>query len=365
MICALAALPSAPLKMTDSIIDISHQFFNELVKPILETHFPQETAQTAFGVFGYGSEALGLDDEYSRDHHWGLRIDALMPEAVYRRSHQAMIETVRRYLPDSYQGHSLREGHLAGAGLAPDSLEAFLRRTIGRESPPETYADWLAIPEEDIIHIINGAVWHDPLGTFTAVRQTFNRYYPEPVRLRRIAHWSRYYSGMGTYALMRALLRRNEYYATVTFSKAVRWGVQLAFLLEKQYCPYDKWTMAYLERLPRLGKPVQEIVNQAASLATSWEEKLRLLNKLSDLLDRVMVADGIIQPHPQFAVHPTSGYRLLERAYAEIIQGLPDEIKTAVPVWDQIYMEQFHSGYVNSISLEDWTSVLNLRPQGL
>ena len=348
--------------MTESIIDISRQFFNELVKPILETHFPDETAQTAFGVFGYGSEALGLDDDYSRDHHWGLRIDALMPEAVYQRSHQAMMAIVQQHLPASYRGHSLREGHLAGAGLSPDSLEAFLRRTIGRSSPPETYADWLDIPEEDIIHIINGEVWHDQAGTLTAVRQTFNNYYPEPIRLRRIAHWSRYYSGMGTYALMRAILRHNEYYATITFSKAIRWGVQLAFLLEKQYCPYDKWTMAYLHKLPRLGQPVREIVIKATSLATSWEEKLSLLNELTDLLDGVMVADGIIKPHPKFVPHPTSGYRLMEHAYAEIIQGLPDEIKTIVPVWDQIYMEQFHSGYVDGIEMSDWDEVLNLRP---
>ncbi len=36
-------------------------------------------AAMAFGVWGLGSEALKLDDEYSRDHHWGLRIDAIMP----------------------------------------------------------------------------------------------------------------------------------------------------------------------------------------------------------------------------------------------------------------------------------------------
>ena len=32
-------------------------------------------------------------------------------------------------------------------------------------------------------------------------RAAFDGYYPEPVRLRRIAHWCRYISGMGAYAL--------------------------------------------------------------------------------------------------------------------------------------------------------------------
>lgn len=59
--------------MTKTIIDVSRDFFHEIIKPILEREFPSETKQTAFGVFGYGSEVLKLDDEYSSDHHWGLR----------------------------------------------------------------------------------------------------------------------------------------------------------------------------------------------------------------------------------------------------------------------------------------------------
>lgn len=349
--------------MTESIIDISRDFFEEIVKPILQEHFPEETAQTAFGVFGYGSEALRLDDAYSRDHHWGLRIDAMMPEAIFETRRQAIMDTLKANLPESYQGHSLREGHLAGAGLAPDNLTAFLQRTIGLTHEPTTYADWLSLPEEDIIHIINGEVWYDPLGEFTRIRETLNAYYPEPVRLRRIAHWCRFFSGMGTYALKRAILRDNDFYATTRFSNAIRLGIQLAFLLDRHYFPYDKWLMAYFERLPRLAGPLLPLVNEAVKLSTPWDRKLDLLHQLADILDQTMVADGIIKPHPKFSVSPTSGYRLMEHAYAEIIQGLPDEIKTIVPVWDQIYMEAFHSGFVDSLDMATWDEMLQLKPK--
>ena len=348
--------------MSESIVDVSRTFFNEVVKPILEREFPAETARTAFGVFGYGSEALRLDDEYSRDHHWGLRIDALMPDDVFTNRHEEIMAVVSRNLPDSYQGHSLREGHLAGAGLAPDSLTALLQRTIGLDHAPQSHLEWLNIPEEDIIHLINGEVWHDPAGEFSAIRQTFQGYYPEPVRLRRIAHWCRYFSGMGTYALKRAILRHNEFYATTRFANAIRWGIQLAFLLDKQYFPYDKWLMAYLERLPRLADPLLPLVQEAVKLTTGWERKLELLHRMADIIDQTLVADGIIKPHPPFIASPTSGYRIMEHAYAEIIQGLPDELKTVVPVWDQVYMERFHSGYVASLDMASWDHVLNLTP---
>ncbi|MCA9986576.1 MAG: DUF4037 domain-containing protein [Anaerolineales bacterium] len=349
--------------MNESIIDISRQFFEEIVLPILQTHFPQETAQTAFGVFGYGSEALRLDDEYSRDHHWGLRIDALMPREVFASRRAEMLNVLAENLPSSYQGHSLREGHLVGAGLAPDNLEDFLLRTIGLNQAPQNHAEWLQIPEEDIIHVVNGEVWHDPAGDFTQVRQVFAGYYPEPVRLRRIAHWCRFFSGMGTYALKRAILRDNDFYATTRFSNAIRLGIQLAFLLDKQYFPYDKWLMRYFARLPRLAGPMVPLVEEAVQLSTAWERKLALLYQMADILDETMVADGIIAPHPKFQVSPTSGYRLQEHAYAEIIQGLPAELKGIVPVWDQVYMESFHSRYVDSVPLAEWDNLLQLKPE--
>src|SRR5205823_14723191 len=125
--------------------------------------------------------------------------------------------------------------------------------------------------------------------------------------------------------------------------------------------PYDKWLMVYLARLPRLSAPLLPLVNEAVRLATPWERKLELLDRMADVLDGVMVADGLIRPHPRFTGSPTSGYRLLEHAYAELIQELPEEIKGIVPVWDQIYLEQFHSRYVDSLDLPAWDAILGLQ----
>jgi hypothetical protein len=347
--------------VAEAIIDVSREFFSEVVKPLLERECPEETAHTAFGAFGYGSEILRMDDDYSQDHHWGLRINALMQDEFYQERGERVIRTFEANLPATYRGHSLREG-LAGRGLSLMGLQAYLRRTIGLDHAPKTYAEWLSIPEEDIIHIVNGEVWYDPAGQFSAVRETFRQYYPEPVRRRRIAHWCRYFSGMGTYALKRAILRHNEFYANVTFVRALRLGVQLAFLLDKQYFPYDKWTMAYFERLPRMASLLRPIVDESVKLSTRWERKLDLLNRMADILDATMVADGIVKPHANFAGSESSGYRLLEHDYAQIIKDLPDEIKTVVPVTDQIYMERFHSGYVDKLDLDAWDGLLNLRP---
>jgi hypothetical protein len=138
--------------------------------------------------------------------------------------------------------------------------------------------------------------------------------------------------------------------------------VQLAFLLDRRFFPYDKWLMAYFARLPRLYTQLSPLVDEAVRLSTSWERKLELLDQMADILDETMVADGIIKPHPRFSGSPTSGYRLLEHAYAELIQAVPEEIKSVVPVWDQIYLEQFHSRYVDSLDLSTWDTILGLHP---
>jgi hypothetical protein len=347
--------------MTTPVHQTSRRCFEQIVLPTLQQEFPEETARAAFGLFGYGSEAYGLDDALSQDHHWGLRIDALIPEALFHRR-EAITGAVAAVLPPSFEGFPLREGHVAGAGLALDSLEGFLTRTLGMPGVPETPLEWLRVPEEDILHVINGEVWHDPSGRFTGARRALEAYYPDPVWRRRIAHWCRYFSGMGSYALQRALLRENELYAATAFGKAVRWGVQLAFLLDRRYFPYDKWLMAYFERLPRLAAPLRPLVLEAVSLSTGWERKLQLLDAMSDVLDRTMVEDGLIRPHPRFSGSGTSGYRLLEHAYAELIQGLPEEIQGVTPVWEQVYLEEFHSRYVASLDLEAWDRLLCLSP---
>lgn len=350
--------------MGRSITDISRDCFHQVVLPILQREMPEIAAQGAFGLFGYGSEALGLDDEYSRDHHFGLRIDALLPEELFRTHGATLQATVAAHLPATFEGVPLREGHHAGAGLALDSREGFLKRTIGLTHAPTTDPEWLQIPEEDIVHVVNGQLWHDPSGGFAAVRAAFANHYPESVRRRRIAHWCRYFSGMGTYALKRALLRGNDFYATTRFAAALRWGIQLAFLLDRRYAPYDKWLMAHFAHLPRLAAPLRPLVDEAVLPATPWERKLELLDAMADVLDQTLVDDGIIAPHPTFAPSPTSGYRLLEHAYAEILRGLPEELAAIVPVWDQVHLESFHAGYVRGLTQAHWDGLLGLRVDG-
>src|SRR5262245_3848715 len=103
--------------MSNAIVAISRELFQQVVLPALADACPAELSEAAFGLFGYGSEAYGMDDAFSRDHHWGLRIDGLLPEALLRTRGEAMLQSARAALPAEFRGYPLREGHLKGAGL--------------------------------------------------------------------------------------------------------------------------------------------------------------------------------------------------------------------------------------------------------
>ena len=300
-----------------------------------------------------------MDDHYSQDHHFGLRINMLVPNHMMDQTAQ-LVKILPDKLPSSYQEISLRVGHVEGIGVTPESLEGFLSRTIGITFEPKTFEDWLKIPEEDIIHVINGQVWHDPTQRFSRIRSVLQGYYPDPVWKRRIAHWCRYFSGMGLYALKRAVLRRNWIYATTTFGRTLKWSMELAFLLNRTYFPYDKWLYPFFEELPFLAAEMKPLLDEAVLAQSDWERRIQIFEQISDLLDQQMVDLQIVPPHPRFAGSPTSGYRLLEHNYAAIMQTLPADIVSLVPLWDQVYLESFHSGYVAQLLIEDWDRVLNL-----
>jgi hypothetical protein len=133
-------------------------------------------------------------------------------------------------------------------------------------------------------------------------------------------------------------------------------------MLDKTYYPYDKWTLASFRHLPRMVDRLGAIVDEAVDLATGWDRKLELLDQMSDVLDQTMVEDGIIPPHPTFTGSPTSGYRLMEWAYWEIISTLPADLLAIIPQWEQVFLEKSVVTYVAGLEGEPWRGALNLTP---
>jgi len=344
-------------------ISLSKAFFNEVVRPAMERTCPAVLDAAACGRFGWGSECFGMDDAISRDHHWGPRIDLLLPDKLFHETPETVWRDVSQHFPDTFRGFKLEPGHVGGAGLAPESIDAFLMRTIGRVTVPVSAEDWLGIPEEDIPHVINGEVWHDGAGQFSRMRAVLGAYYPDEVWRRRLANWCRYASGMGLYALHRALLRENWAFAHTTMARALKLTMELTFMLNRTYFPYDKWLYPTFRGLPELAPEMLPLIDEVAENGTPWPRRVVLFGALHDILDAKMVRLGLVRPHPRFKPSETSGYRLLEWCYYDLLKGLPAEIRPIVPLTEQIFMEQWVVDYVAGLTDDEWLHLLCLEPE--
>jgi len=59
-------------------IELARRYFGEVVRPLLAHRRPG--LSSAAGRLGSGSDVLGLDDDRSRDHDWGLRLTVLVAD---------------------------------------------------------------------------------------------------------------------------------------------------------------------------------------------------------------------------------------------------------------------------------------------
>jgi len=262
---------------------------------MLEKSFPDEVQRMAVGLAGPGSECFGFDDEISRDHDWGPSFCLWLTDADMQLIGPRLAEQYAA-LPPVFMGYGPRipspgEEHRVGPCGAID----FFQRYLGSPYPPEAPAQWLRIPEDSLAMCTNGEVWVDPLGDFTRFRSALLAYYPEDVRLKKIASRCITVAQAGQYNFSRSL-KRGQLYAIrsceVQFCTDV---ISLAFLFNRRYTPYFKWALLALKDLPLLGSDLsarlEKIVREEA-FADKEREMQSVCEKLASELTRQGLSDS-------------------------------------------------------------------------
>lgn len=110
--------------------------------------------------------------------------------------------------------------------------------------------DWFTVPEENLAMAVNGEVFYDGPGEFTAVREYLLTGYPEDLRRKRIAARCMMLAQTGQYNLERCICREQLVTASTVCAKFVEEAICLVFLLNKTYKPYYKWAFPAMLRLP-------------------------------------------------------------------------------------------------------------------
>jgi Domain of unknown function (DUF4037) len=232
-------------------IELSHRFYVEAVRPILDRKFPR--LEYAAALIGTGSEVLGYDDETSQDHHWGPRVQLFARDGTGAAD---VDNALAHELPTEFAGFPTNFGPpteeggsrlLVSVETGPVAhrvevlvLADFLREGIGVDPLDGfTAADWLVTPTQRLLELTTGAVFADPIGDLTRVRELL-AWYPHDVWLLVMAgHWRRIAQFEHLHG--RAGSSGDELGAGLLCAALIREVMRLGFLQHRRYSPYPKW----------------------------------------------------------------------------------------------------------------------------
>ena len=242
-------------------LDLAEAYYREVGLPMIRERFADCEGRLAVGLVGPGSECFGFDDELSRDHDWGPAFCLWLTDDDHARV-GAELQQAYAGLPPVFEGFGPRraspgEEWRVGVGRTA----AFYRRFTGLDRPPERLEEWLRIPEESLATCTNGRVFRDPLGEFTRRREALLAYYPEDIRLKKIASLCITTAQTGQYNYGRSLRRADRFaaaYSAVTFAAN---AIRLVFLLNRRFAPFYKWLHRAVRDLPALGAEVHRQID--------------------------------------------------------------------------------------------------------
>lgn len=282
-------------------LTLSDQFYTEGVRPIMARAFPG--VRYAAARLGSGSDVLGYDDAMSTDHDWGPRLQLFLTAVDHPTLADTIHETLRQQLPGSIAGYPTHFGppdhegtrllaetdgpvdHRVTITTVPQFFEEYMACDPTRT--PDA-ADWLIWPQQHLLGVTAGRVYHDGVGELTRAR-TMLAYYPDDIwRYLLACQWSRI--GQEEHFVGRTGLRGDDIGSALLGARLVHDLMQLCFLMERTYAPYPKWFGTAFKRLA--CAPELEPVLRHILAATDWQTRAA---HLCDAYERVATMHNALE----------------------------------------------------------------------
>ncbi len=248
-------------------LNLSEAYYRQHGQQLIAQHFPRFADRIAVGLIGPGSECFGFDDQWSRDHDWGPGFCLWLTDKDYT-SIGDVLQAAYARLPDRFMGFGPRKSSPGEAWrVGVSRISDFFVRLTGLDHSPETIAEWLCVPEHALATCVNGAVFVDPLGEVTRWRQSIGNYYPEDIRLKKIASRCITVAQSGQYNFPRALQRGERFAADAARVQFCTDIISLMFLLNYRFMPFSKWIHRAVAELPILGAVVHDQIKELLAAA--------------------------------------------------------------------------------------------------
>lgn len=303
-------------------IDECKHFYNTDVSAMIRDKFPDYERQIAVGVAGEGSDCFGYDDEISRDHDFGIGVCLWLTDDDFADIGTELDAEYRHLVNGTDQGTRLEQRR--GAIRISDFYNNLLGFTFDTQTPELTGGQWFYADDKNLAAAVNGEVFRDDLGRFTAVRDMLKSHYPDRIFRMKLANSLHGFAGSAQANYPRCMARRDYVAARSCLDQGIREVMQILFLINKKYMPYYKWSYRALKDLAEQSdsescKQITEIMRLIEELsvmginADVWEsyhydptlinwsdENVKRVESIAEITANILYEKGLTQTKGSF-----------------------------------------------------------------
>ena len=223
---------------------LSREYYEAYGAEMIREKFPAYEGRIAVGLAGRGSDCFGYDDVFSRDHDWGPDFCMWVTDETYSEIGEALQQAYEQ-LPEEFQG-CRRAPHVNGRNRrGVIRISDFMKSVVGTDVYEEI--DWQNVNDFALAAAVNGEVFRDQEGIFTAFREKLKRGYPENVLYLKLAESAARFAQTAQYNYPRMLQRGDRLTAHMMAWDGMKEAMKLQHYLEGKYPPHDKWLWRSLQ----------------------------------------------------------------------------------------------------------------------
>ncbi len=241
-------------------LSLARDYYEAFGRPMIEEKFPEYAGRIAVGLSGRGSDCFGYDDAASRDHDWGPEFCMWVTDETYGEIGKELEEAYAR-LPEEFRGYQ-RAPRVSGAkrrGVM--RIAEFYQSLTG--APEYEKIDWRSVSDASLAAAVNGEIFRDDEGIFTAFREKLKAGYPEEIRYLKLAESAARYAQAAQYNAPRMKGRGDRLTSEMMVWDGIKEAMKLQHYIEGKYPPHDKW----LHRSLRETKEGREVAAYAEAIA--------------------------------------------------------------------------------------------------
>ncbi len=219
-------------------LEISRAYYEALGRPMIAEKFPEYEERIAVGLVGKGSDCFGFDDEASRDHDWGPSFCMWLTDEDDAKIGEALREAYDS-LPAEFEGFR-RAPRVNGQNRrGVMRISDFYRELAGTDCYEQI--DWRQVPDHQLAEAVNGQVFRDDLGVFSAFREKLQAGYPEEILRLKLAESASAFSQGLQYNYPRMWKRGEDLSARMLAWDGWKAAMKLVHYILGKYPPHDKW----------------------------------------------------------------------------------------------------------------------------